>query len=460
MAVPVSPEQSAALETSSVAGTTSFIVRVSLVAALGGLLFGFDTAIISGTIPYIKSYFSLNDYLLGWAVSSILIGCGIGALLASSVAQNYGRRYALVVCAILFAASGCGVALSNSLPVFIFFRLVGGLGVGAAAMVSPMYIAEMAPARWRGRLVSLYQLAIVLGILLAYYSNYVLADSGENNWRWMFASQVLPSLLFLFMLRLVPETPRWLVSKGRLEEALRVLQKTSGEAINEDELNRIQQSFGTNSHPKLAELGSTRYRATVWLGILVAVFQQITGINAILYYAPVIFKETGLGTADSLLQTISIGVVNVLSTFVAIVFIDKIGRKPLLVVGSALMGLSLLVIALCFQYQYFDNYVVLVAMLVYVGTFGATLGAVTWVYLSEIFPNRIRGLALSAATLMLWIADFIVTYTFPILTGRLGTAATLLTYAFFCALAFVYILVYVRETKGKSLESIEELVTT
>ncbi|MES2731858.1 MAG: sugar porter family MFS transporter [Bacteroidota bacterium] len=437
---------------------TGFILLVSGVAALGGLLFGFDTAIISGTIPYLKTYFSLDEYMLGWAVGCILIGCGVGALLAGKLAEAYGRKYVLIGCAILFALSGLGAGLATSLNVFVAFRLLGGLGVGAAAMVSPMYIAEMAPASWRGRLVSLYQLAIVTGILLAYLSNYALADLGENNWRWMFASQTFPAVLFLLLLFLVPETPRWLVKKGRSEEARLVLQKTGGEAFSRSELTAIVSSFQHEKQSTLSELFSPQHRGIVGIGVLIAVFQQITGINAILYYAPEIFKETGLNTSGSLLQTLSIGVVNVLSTFIAIGLVDRIGRKRLLLIGSLLMGLSLVSVALCFQYKYYENYLVLIATLVYVAAFGCTLGAVTWVYLSEIFPNRIRGLAMSAATLALWLADFVVTYTFPVMTQQLGTSATLFTYALFCAVAFVYIFVKVPETKGKTLEEIEKLV--
>jgi SP family arabinose:H+ symporter-like MFS transporter len=434
---------------------TGFIMLVSIVAALGGLLFGFDTAIISGTIPYIKAYFNLNEFTLGWAVSSILIGCVIGALFAGTLAELFGRRFVLIICAILFAVSGIGVALANVFSVFVFFRIVGGIGVGAAAMVSPMYIAEMAPTAWRGRLVALYQLAIVSGILLAYYSNYALVGLGENNWRWMFSSQILPALLFFIMLLLVPETPRWLIKKGRTIPALKILNRTGGGEFSQYELIQIQNSFQDETKLKLADLFSFRYAPIVWVGISLAVFQQITGINAIFYYAPAIFKETGIDASNSLLQTVAIGVVNVLSTFIAIGLVDKVGRRILLLTGSILMGLSLTAIALCFRYHYFDNYIVLIFLLIYVGAFCSTLGAVTWVYLSEIFPNRIRAIALSLVTLVLWLADFLVTYTFPIMTNKLGTFATLITYAVFCGIAFFYILLKVTETRGKSLEEIE-----
>jgi sugar porter (SP) family MFS transporter len=434
-----------------------FIILVSFVAALGGLLFGFDTAIISGTIPYISSYFSLDEYMLGWSVSSILIGCAIGAIVAGASADKYGRKFTLIICALLFAVSGIGAGLSHQLALFVFFRLVGGLGVGAAAMVSPMYIAEMAPAKWRGRLVAFYQMAIVFGILLAYFSNYLFNDIGTDNWRWMFASQAAPSLLFFLCLLIVPETPRWLIKKGRNEEAKRILEKTSGSISIEKEINEIKNSYHHPSKVSLAQLFNKKYAAVVIIGIMVAVFQQVTGINSILYYAPVIFRETGMDSSSSLLQTIGIGVVNVISTFIAIGLVDKVGRRKFLLAGALIMGISLAAVALCFQYSYFDHYVVLIFMLLYVAAFGCTLGAVTWVYLSEIFPNLVRGMALSIATLSLWLADFVITYTFPIMTKQLGTAATMFSYAFLCAVAFVYMLFKIKETKGRSLEEIETL---
>ncbi len=436
---------------------TRFIIVISMVAALGGLLFGFDTAIISGAIPYITPYFGLGGFSLGWAVSSILIGCAAGAMMAGLVADKYGRRLTLIICAVLFALSGLGSGLASNFTFFVFFRLIGGLGVGAAAMISPMYIAETAPASLRGRLVALYQLAIVLGILLAYFSNYLFEGFGENNWRYMFISQVVPSFLFLAMLLFVPETPRWLVKKGLKHEALLILIRISGSVTANQEIEEIENTFKIEQDSGLKVLFSKTYRPVLFIGIFIAVFQQVTGINSILYYAPVIFKETGLSTVSSLLQTIGIGIVNVVSTFIAIGLVDKVGRKFFLLAGSLLMGFSLCIIALCFYYRYFDNYIVLVFMLLYVGAFGCTLGAVTWVYLSEIFPNRIRGLALSVATLSLWLADFIITYTFPIMTKNWGTAATLCCYAGLCVLAFGYMLLKVKETKGRSLEEIEKL---
>lgn len=437
----------------------SFIIKISLVASLGGLLFGFDTAIISGTIPYLKTYFALSELMLGWAVGCILIGCATGAVLAGQMADRWGRKTVLMICAVLFALSGLGAGLSQNLPVFVFFRLIGGIGVGAAAMVAPMYIAESVPAAYRGRLVSLYQLAIVLGILLAYCSNYYF-DHFEQNWRWMFASQVLPSLVFLALLFLVPESPRWLIQKDRTAEGLRVLSRAlpHGQALDayREILSNFNRQRSSRSSLQLKSLFSRTYRKVIFIGVLVAVFQQVTGINAILYYAPVILKQTGLDSSGSMLQTIGIGIINVISTLIAIGLVDRLGRKRFLLWGSALMGMSISGVAVCFAYAYFQYYLLLLCMLLYVGAFGCTLGAVTWVYLSEIFPGRIRGLALSTATLCLWLADFVVSYSFPYLTASLGTPITLAVYGFCCAMAFVFFL-RIPETKGKTLEEIEQL---
>jgi len=434
-----------------------FVLLISITAALGGLLFGFDTAIISGTIPYIQSYFQLDAASLGWAVSSGLVGCAAGSLCAGYLADKYGRKAALVVCALLFALSGAGAALSGSFLLFVFFRIVGGIGVGAAAMVSPMYIAEIAPPSRRGRLVALYQLAIVIGILLAYFTNYALNEVGEHNWRWMFGTQILPSLLFLILLKFVPETPRWLIGNNQLNDAISTLQQVVHKSDVNGEIEQIQLSFKENVKISFNTILDKKYSRVLLAGVLLAIFQQVTGINAILYYAPVIFNQTGLGNSDSLFYTIIIGVVNVVSTFIAIGYVDKAGRKKFLTVGSIVMGLSLFFIAFCFYFQFFKYYLVLISMLIYVASFGCTLGAVTWVYLSEIFPNQIRATALSISTFALWAADFLVSYSFPLMTAHFNTSVTLAIYAVFCVISFIYVLTNIPETKGKTLEEMENL---
>jgi MFS transporter, SP family, arabinose:H+ symporter len=434
-----------------------YIIMISLAAALGGLLFGFDTAIISGTIASIKGYFNLDDVSIGFAVSCILIGCGIGASITGWLCDKLGRKNVLYLCGILFALTGVGTGLATSLNVFIIYRILGGLAVGAAAMASPMYIAETVPAHLRGRLVAVYQLAIVAGILLAYYSNWLLSDDLENGWRMMFASQAVPSLLFIVCLLFTPESPRWLISKNKSEIASKILEKIGGSSYASETLATIKQSFSNElQNQSWSEMLLPKYRKVLWLGIWIAVFQQITGINAILYYAPEIFKQTGLDTSGALLQTIGIGVAMFIFTLVAIWLVDKSGRKPLLLWGSLLMGVSLTCVALCFQFDYFENYLVLIFIILYIAGFSASLGAVTWVVLSEIFPNSIRAMALSLSTLILWLADFAASFFFPISNKRLGSTTTLLIFAALCFLYVIYIYYKVPETKGKTLEELEE----
>lgn len=405
--------------------------RISAVAALGGLLFGFDTAVISGTIPFISIYFGLNSYSLGWAVGCVLIGCALGAIAAGPLADKCGRRWVLRSCAVLFALSGLGAAMAIELPTFIVFRILGGIGVGAAAMVAPMYIAENVPAAERGKMVSLYQLAIVSGILLAYAANYFFEPFGQSNWRWMLASQTLPAVVFFVLLLTVPESLRWLSTKG-----------------------------ATRNPKGFSLLRKGPYKKLLIIGISIAVFQQITGINAILYYAPVIFKETGLNDASSILQTIGIGIINVIATFIAIGFVDRVGRRKFLLAGSILMGCSLTVIGTCFYISYFQHYIVLTFTLLYVAAFGCTLGAVTWVYIAEIFPNHIRAKALSVTTLAIWLADFLVSWSFPLLANRMGTAGVLYLYAGCCVAAFTFFFACLPETKGQTLEEIETMFIT
>jgi SP family arabinose:H+ symporter-like MFS transporter len=319
-----------------------------------------------------------------------------------------------------------------------------------------MYIAETVPASFRGKMVALYQLAIVVGILLAYVANYSLADIGEDSWRWMFGSQAVPAILFFFTLFLVPETPRWLVQKNHHDKAYTVLSKTGGKTYADAELQSISNSFSHQPEGSLKELFSPRYSKVLVIGTLIAIFQQITGINAILYYAPEIFKNTGVSASIASIQTIAIGLTMLLFTLVAIWMVDKAGRKKLLLAGCAVMAISLIVVAICFHFQFFGYYLVLLFLLLYIAGFSASLGAVTWVILSEIFPNRIRGLALSFATLVLWLADFAASFSFPVLNKQFGTSATLSLFALFCVIYLVYIKLKVPETKGKTLEELEK----
>lgn len=454
MAIAYSPTESSHVD--SIQLNKRYLLTANMIAALGGLLFGFDTAVISGTIPFIEPYFKLNDVTLGWAVSSILIGCAIGAMISGKLSERYGRRITLIVCALLFSITAVATGFSYRFDLFVMFRIFGGVAVGMAAVISPMYISEISPAHLRGRLVSLYQLAITIGILLAFMSNYLLADTGADAWRWMFSVQAIPAMLFFAALFIVPESPRWLISKGRTDEAKLVLTKIGGQTYGETELDSIQQSFHANQELiNLSVLLDKKFILPVSLGVLVAVFSQVTGYNSLLYYAPLIFKNAGLETGDALFQTLAIGVINCVFTFVAIVTIDKVGRRLLLLSGSFFMTVCWVLIAFTFNPQS-EGYLLLGIILVFCAVFAATIGPVTWTYIAEIFPNKIRALGISVATLSLWISCFATSFTFPVLVKAAGESRTFMIYGGLCLVYFVFIFLRLPETKGKPLEALEK----
>jgi SP family arabinose:H+ symporter-like MFS transporter len=437
-------------------GHPLFVWLATAVAAFGGLLFGFDTAIISGALPFLIEKFQLNAVMQGWVVSSILLGCGAGALLAGRLSNPFGRKKLLIACALFFAASGIGTAFADSVYFLIAFRILGGVAIGIAAMVSPMYIAEISPSHLRGRLVTLYQLAIVCGILLSFVAGYSLSNFGSDSWRWMFASQALPAFAFFCALFFVPESPRWLAMQGRDQEARMILSVVGGKRYADEELLNIKQSLKNSHTTSWKLLFKKKNRNIVLLGIVVAVFSQITGINSILYYAPIIFERTGAGIDAALLQTLGIGLTNFFFTLVALWLIDKAGRKPLLLCGTLLMAISLIILAAFFNLKMLQGPWIFLCLMVYIAAFAATLGPVTWVYLSEVFPNQIRAQALSIATLALWLANFLATFSFPVLLDNLGDAATMSLNAILCGIFAVFIIFGVRETKGKTLEAIEQ----
>ena len=436
----------------------SYIYLISTIAALGGLLFGYDLVIISGTVPFFTRHFALNEFQTGWAVGCINLGCALGALLAGKLSDTLGRKKLLMFCALLFALTGFGTGWAGSFPLFILFRMVSGVAVGAAALVCPMYIAEMSPAPLRGRMVAFYQLAITTGILLAYLANYLLLNTGENNWRWMFSSQSAPALLFLFGLFGVAESPRWLIRKRRDADARRVLERVGGTAYAQTEGEAIRQSFSQEVEERVSDL----FRRDVWyivlVGILIAVFSQADGQNSLFSYAPEIFKQAGMAEDSAFLQSVILGLINFVFTFVAIGTIDKVGRKKLLQYGSALLCLDAVALAAAFYFGW-PGVWILTFVLGFIAIYAATLGPVTWVALSEIFPNRIRGNAMALATLALWMANFFTTASFPILKARVGLPATFTIHAAICLLYWFFVRTRVPETKGKSLEEIEILLT-
>ena len=433
-----------------------YVILVSVVAALGGLLFGFDTAVISGTINFIQPYFGLNEGELGWTVSSLLFGCMIGVFLAGKASDLLGRKKVLMLAALLFFFSAVGSATAHQLALFVIARMVGGLAVGVASILSPMYIAELSPAKYRGSLVSLNQLAIVIGILVAFFSNYLLVGTGENNWRWMLLVMAVPAVLLFFSLFLIPESPRWLVVRQRNDEALKVLIKTSGAEPAYYELLEIEQTLKNQEEAKYKELFLPKIRPLLFIGIILAVFQQITGINTIMYYAPKIFANVGQSNDIALLQTIAIGATNVIFTLLAMSLIDRFGRKLLILVGSAGMMLMLFGLSALYFLKLTTGILVLVFILGYIAFFSASLGPAVWVIIAELFPNRLRSKGMSVAVMLLWMACILVTITFPMMLERLSGGITFLIFALICLANLFYIWKYVPETKGKTLEELEK----
>jgi len=432
-----------------------YVVLISVVAALGGLLFGFDTAVISGTINFIQPYFGLNEVQLGWTVSSLLFGCIAGVIMAGKAGDRYGRKKVLMVAAVLFLLSAIGSASARSLELFIFARILGGVAVGVASILSPMYIAELAPAKYRGTLVSLNQLAIVVGILIAFFSNYLLVDTGVNNWRWMLLVMAAPAVLLFFSLFFVPESPRWLVARNQNDEALKVLIKTAGITNAETELKEIEQTLRVQDESTYADLFAPKVKPLLFIGIILSVFQQITGINTIMYYAPKIFANVGQSNDSALLQTIAIGSTNLVFTLVAMLLIDRYGRKILIVIGSLGMTLMLAGLSLLFFLQETSGILVLVFILGYIAFFAASLGPALWVVVTELFPNRLRSKGMSIAIVSLWIACTIVTIAFPVMLEELSGGVTFLIFALICLANLFYVISYVPETKGKTLEELE-----
>ncbi len=435
---------------------TGYILTIALISALGGLLFGFDISVISGAIPFLKQVFNLSGSSLGWAVSSALIGCIFGPFIAGTPSDKFGRRNMLVLCAVFLGVSAVGSGLANSLTTFFVYRFIGGLGVGMASTLSPVYIAEVSPADIRGKLVSLNQLTIVIGILIAYFTNYLLVGIGPNNWRWMFGSEAIPAVIFLVALFFVPESPRWLYKKNRDDEGFAILSKIAGTEYAGNVSVEIKKTLNNEEKGSFRELLNSNLRFVMVIGILLAILQQWCGINVIFFYAPVIFQKTGLGVDSSLFQTIIIGVVNLTFTILAMQLIDKVGRKKLLMIGSAGMVITYILIGACFYFNFLHGIHVLILILMTIAFYAISLAPVVWVLMSEIYPNRIRGEAMSVATFFLWVASFILTLTFPILQENIGESYTFWLYAGICLIGLLFIIRFVPETKGKSLEELEE----
>lgn len=440
----------------------------SLSAALGGLLLGFDSAVISGTIPFITKYFHLSDAMLGWAVSSALIGCIIGSISMGKPGDIFGRRFMLKILALLFLSSSIGSALSTSLSVFVFFRFIGGLAIGGASVLSPMYISEIAPANIRGRLVSLNQLTIVSGILLAFVSNYLLINSGENNWRWMFMAGAVPAALFFILLFFISQSPRWLVMVGKLEKAREAISSLNpGETID-NEMDEIKQSFNRDVvRMSFFVLFRKPYLNVVIVGIIFGMMSALCGVNTLMYYAPVIFRATGFSSDSALLQTVCLGVINLIFTIIGMSLIDKVGRKFLLMSGAIGMSAFLFLIFLTLRFGLFGNYALLFGALGYQAVFASTMGVVIWVLLSEMFPNNIRARATSIGSFTNWSFNAMISFLFPVIIGMFsespggeqkGAGYVFAFYALVTFISFFYYRKFLFETNGKTLEEVQKMV--
>lgn len=468
-----------------------YVFRITLVATLGGLLFGYDTAVISGTVGSISKVFvepqhlseTAANSLLGFCVASALIGCIIGGLMGGYLSNRFGRRNSLLIAAFLFFIAAIGSAwpelgfrsvesqeipyyLAGYVPEFVFYRIVGGIGIGLASMLSPMYIAEVAPAEIRGKLVSLNQFAIIFGQLLVYCVNYAIASSGDQDWlnivgwRYLFLSLAIPALLFFGLLFTVPESPRWLTAQNKISKAQNILSRILGSQRTEEALNSIISSLSSNSTKKSSPL--LKYGiGVIVIGILLSAFQQLMGINVVLYYAPEVFKNLGASTNSALLQTIIVGVINLSFTTIAIFTVDKLGRKPLQIIGAIGMAIGMITLGTTFFLQ-LPAIIALTSMLFYIASFAISWGPVCWVLLSEIFPNSIRSKALSIAVAAQWITNYLVSWTFPImdkntyLVSHFNNGFAYWLYGVISVVAAIFIWKWLPETKGKSLEELEQ----
>lgn len=432
----------------------STLLRSTVVAALGGLLFGFDTVVISGAIDTLQGLYHLSPFWKGFTVSAALIGTVIGSMLAGIPGDRLGRRASLRWMAILYVVSAAGCAFAWNWSAILLFRFIGGLGIGGSSVLGPMYIAEIAPARWRGRLVGIFQFNVVFGILLAYFSNYLIGTMGfgDAEWRWKLGVSGIPALLFLLMLLGIPESPRWLVKKGRTNEAGDVLRLT-GEENADQELKEIVESIDAE-HVTSDALFTAKYRVPIFLAVTIGMFNQLTGINAILYYLNSIFAHAGFSKVSGDLQSVAVGATNLIFTVIAMSVIDKLGRKTLLLIGSVGMCFSLAGVATIFLTNRHED--LLVWMLVgFIAFFAFSQGAVIWVYLSEVFPNRVRAKGQSLGSFSHWIMNALISWTFPLMAASSGGYP----FAFFSAMMivqFFVVLFFYPETKGISLEEMQK----
>ncbi|WP_121352063.1 sugar porter family MFS transporter [Flavisolibacter nicotianae] len=435
----------------------AYVVLISLISALGGYLFGFDFAVISGALPFLRTAFALEAWGEGFLTGSLGLGCIVGCLFAGTLVDRYGRKPGLLIAAFIFALSSLGMAAASQFTFFVLMRFAAGIGVGMASMLSPLYIAEISPAEDRGRNVAINQLTIVIGILVTNLVNYHLADGGTDSWRWMFGLGAVPAAFFFVGVLWLPESPRWLLSVGKTQKAEAILARIGSAAYAEKTMAAIQSSVQQGKKAERS-VWAKSVRPAVVVGIALAVFQQFCGINVVFNYTSTIFESVGSSINQQLFETISIGLVNLLFTVLAMWQVDKLGRRPLMLVGSLGLSVVYIVLAVLLQNSFSPGWISVFVLLA-IALYATSLAPVTWVLISEIFPNNIRGKATSLAIVCLWSAYFILVFTFPILSKKIGTYGPFYVYAGICLLGYFFIRKKVVETKGQTLEQVEHTVT-
>lgn len=448
-------EVASPLNTGKHSFNTGYILGISFISALGGYLFGFDFAVIAGALPFLQKQFALDAYWEGFATGSLALGAMVGCLVAGKVSDRYGRRPGLLIAASIFGISSLAMAFAPSRDIFIASRFCAGISVGMASMLSPMYIAEISPAHLRGRMVAINQLTIVIGILVTSLINYTLRSNGDDAWRWMFGLGFIPSALFFFGAWWLPESPRWLVKAGKEEKATVILNKIGDRGFADASLKAIDASLTDKTRVNYSDLFKKGVLPAVLLGIGLAVFQQLCGINTVFNYAPKIFESIGASQDDQLLQTVFIGGVNLVFTILAMLLVDKLGRKPLMLIGAG--GLAILYIIVA-QLLGAHSPNVSWFLLAAIGMYAMSLAPVTWVLISEIFPNKVRGEATSIAVLSLWAAYFVLVFTFPIMF-KLLQEKSFYIYSAICMIGLLFVWWKVKETKGKTLEELEGVLS-
>ena len=430
---------------------------ISVVVALGGFLLGFDFSVIAGVLPFIEGYFNLDAARLGFAAANVSYGAVLGTIAAGPAIHRLGRKKVLVTCALLYAASAVLSAVATDLTFFNVSRIIGGLAIGASIITAPVYVAEVAPPQYRGRLVGLNQFTIVLGISVAYFSNYFLLDIGENNWRWMLGVEAVPAALYFLLLLRVPESPRWLVMQGREVTAREVIERLVDRAQASSLLQDIQTSLaGSPGQARYRELFTGKLARVMAIAIVLGLCQQMSGVNAVFSYAPMIFEQAGAATSAAFISAAVVGVVNLVATVIAIWSMDRFGRRPLLIAGATGMTLAHVVLAGSALAGHFEGYLVLAAIMLFIASFALSVGPGYWILISEILPNRARGIAISVIQAITSMASIIVVQLFPWQVSTVGIAGTFGIYALVTIFTIVLVQRHVPETKGKSLEQIQQ----